>query len=248
MTFDDLLDELRNNILRDIAAPYLWSNATLARYIEDAQRQFARKSLCIRDASTPTATQVSLSAGIDTYTLHPSVYAVLSANFNRSSVDLARAGHSQLNGAVAPDALWFDVNDVTTFPPGAPRAFTTDEQTIGGSAGQSAITLRMFPVPSDAESGLLVNLRVVRGPLSAFTEDSGSQLCEIPEEYQLDMLEWAAYRALRNHDADGGSAGSAADHKARFGDAVLEAAKDAKRRMFTPMKWGFGHNGFTYTR
>jgi hypothetical protein len=248
MTFDDLLDELRTNMLRDIAAPYLWSDAALARYMQDAQQRFARQSLCIRDASTTSVTQISLSAGIDMYTLHPSVYAVVSANFNAGSVDLARAGHSQLDGSVAPDTLWFDVNDVTTFPPGIPRAFTTDEQTVSGTAGQAAITLRVFPVPSATEEGLPVNLRVVRGPLVPFTEDSGSQLCEIPEDYQLDMLEWAAYRALRNHDADGGSAGTADGHKARFDAAVAEAAKEAKRRMFTPMKWGFGRNGFTYIR
>ncbi len=248
MTLEDLLDELRTNILRDHAAPYLWTDLTLVRYIDDAQRRFARRTLCLRDAVTPDVTQVVLSTGVDAYPLHPSVLAVLSARYYADTSDLARVGHEQVSGAVAPDTLWFDINTVTGFPPGRPRAITTDEQSDLAAAGKAAVSLKVYPAPTIDENGRVIYLRVARLPLKPFSDDNRSAVCEIPEDYQLDMLEWAAYRARRTYDVDGGDPAKAESHKARFEEAVKEAQTEMKRKLFAPVKWVFGQNGFTYTR
>lgn len=248
MTLADLLDELRNTILRDIAAPFLWQDGTLVRYIDDAQRRFARRTLCLRDKTTPDATQITLETGVESYALHPSVIAVLSARYHEDTADLARVGHDQVSGALAPDTLWFDINEVMGFPPGRPRAILTDEQVDTETAGKAAISLRIYPAPTIDENGNIVYLRVARLPMVAFTESNLSAVCEIPEDYQLDMLEWAAYRARRTYDADGGEPARAEGHKARFEEAVKEAQTEMKRKLFAPMKWGFGRNGFTHSR
>jgi hypothetical protein len=52
MELSDLLDELRNNILYDRSdsvsgdPDQLWSDATLVRYINEAQRRFAKSWSC----------------------------------------------------------------------------------------------------------------------------------------------------------------------------------------------------------
>lgn len=248
MTLEDLLDELRNNILRDIAAPYLWTDGTLVRYIDDAQRRFARRTLCIRDATTLDVTQVTLETAVENYTLHPSVLAVISARYDTDTTDLARVGHSQVSGAIAPDTLWFDINTITGFPPGRPRAVLTDEQIDTDAPGKAAISLRVYPAPTLVENGKIIYLRVARLPMAAFSENNLSAVCEIPEDYQLDLLEWAAYRARRTYDADAGDSVKADSHRARFEEAVKEAQTEMKRKLFAPLKWGFGRNGFTHTR
>lgn len=248
MTLEDLLDELRNTILRDSAAPYLWTDPSLIRYIDDAQRRFARRTLCLRDATNADVTQVTLETGVYAYALHPSVLAVISARYDTDSSDLARVGHEQISGALAPDTLWFDINEVMGFPPGRPRAILTDEQIDTETPGKAAASLRVYPAPTADENGKVIYLRVARLPIVTFTENTLAVICEIPEDYQLDILEWAAYRARRTYDADGGDFSKAESHKSRFEEAVKEAQTEIKRKLFAPMKWGFGRNGFTHSR
>ena len=105
MNLTELLQELRENILYDRsdrvagADPFLWSDATLVRYINEAQRRFARQSLIIRDGSNNEATLVTLRDGVTEYALHPSVMGVLSARFAGDTADLARAGQAGRSGA-----------------------------------------------------------------------------------------------------------------------------------------------------
>jgi hypothetical protein len=105
--------------------------------------------------------------------------------------------------------------------------------------------MRVWPTPSADEEGLVLNLRVARLPLVTFTADKLREVCELPEEHQLDMLEWAAYRALRNSDIDGHS-DAAGKHEKRFDDAVQEILKDIRRKMHAPIAWQFGGNGFSW--
>ena len=100
MKLSELLDELRDGILHDVsnqiagASDYLWTDARLVRYINEAQRRFARLSLTIRDATTPEVCNVVLRAGQSQYDLHPSVLAVISARKDGDNADLVRAGHT----------------------------------------------------------------------------------------------------------------------------------------------------------
>jgi hypothetical protein len=98
MKLTDLLDELRNNILNDRGASTgdddkLWSNKTLVRYINEAQRRFAKRAYCIWDAVTPEVVDVTLVAGQVEYDIHPSIISVVSAKLEGSQTDLARIGH-----------------------------------------------------------------------------------------------------------------------------------------------------------
>jgi hypothetical protein len=248
MNLEELLSELRENLLRDNAElasgpdDHLWSDETLVRYINDAQQRFARKTLSLRDASTPEVTQVTLATGVSSYVLHSSVLAVVSGRYDVQTADLVRVGRARINVISKQDPAWFDPATAAQLNPGTPIAFSTDETL---DVDTKAVTLTVYPAPSASEAGKLVYIRVARLPLDRFTLDTMDMDCELDEDHQLDMLEWAAYRALRTSDIDGHSA-AAADHEKRFTDAIAEALRDIRRKMSAPIRFEFGQNGFTW--
>ena len=249
MNLEALLGELRENVLRDDAelasgpSDQLWTDETLVRYINDAQQRFARKTLSLRDASTPEVVQVTLVTGVSVYVLHASVLAVVSARYNTDTVDLARVGRARIAQYQPNDPPWFDPNNVSQMTPGRPIAFSTDEAIDADQKG--SVTMVVYPTPTATENDLNINLRVARLPLTRFDVDALDADCEIDDDYHLDMLEWAAYRALSNSDIDGHS-DSAEKHKDRFTDAVADVLKDVRRKMRAPMRFEFGQNGFSW--
>ena len=261
MNLGELVTELRDNILHDRsdqvsgASDYLWSNATLVRYINEAERRFATLSLILRDSTTPEVTQVPLVAGQTTYTLHPSVLGVISAKLAGDPADLARAGHGVLDTYRSPDPYFWDTSQFSTLPPGKPLAFTTDESVTADDRGsQSVVTLRVWPAPTADYAGVNVLLRVVRLPLNPLklasdgTIASSRQVPEVPELHHLEMLDWAAYLALRIVDLDKGTPARAGEFRQSFEEHVKRARSVVMRKLFTPQPWGFGRAGFAWEK
>lgn len=254
MNLRDKLTELRNNILRDRSAliagsnDQLWDDATLLRYIKEAEYRFARLTLLLSDSTTPEYTQIKLKTGVTTYSLNGLVICVNSARYDTDTGDLQRTGHSVVSQSSQPEFLSFDPSSATAPTPGRPVAFYTDETLVFANSGK--VTLSVYPAPSADENGKTVYLRVYRRPNTNYTKAAlnKDECGEIPEDYELDVLEWAAYRAQRNYDADGASLTTAEGHKARFDEAVKEALKDLRRKRFVPMAVQYGGNGFSYTR
>jgi hypothetical protein len=252
VTLAELLIELRENMLHDrsdqvagSASDYLWSDATLTQYINQAYFRFAREALCIRDAQTPNITTFKTAANQQTYQLDPSVIAVISARVVGEPCDLARAGHSDFGTYHTPDSYFFDPSQLSNLPPGKPLAFGTDEylgQTQMGTT--SAIVMYLYPMVSPTYAGLPIQLRVVREPVSRLTNPT--DLPELPMTHHLEMLDWAAYLALRVVDHDAGDPVRAQEFKASFEDATRKARLLAMRKMFTPLQHGFGRGGWSW--
>lgn len=255
MNLQELLTELRENILHDRSdrvagtPDYLWSDATLVRYINEAQKRLARRGLVIRDGTTAEVTQVALVAGQNEYPLHPSVLAVMSVRLTGDNADLARAGHAAFDTYHMPDPYFFDPSQIAQLPPGKPLAFATDEYLSADDYDSVSVpTLRIYPMPSDAYDGQIIRLRVVRLPLEELSLSRPTASPEVPSDHHLEMLDWAAYLALRIVDIDGGMPARANEFRASFEDHVKNARNAAMRKLFTPLQWGFGRNGFTWER
>jgi hypothetical protein len=253
MQLSDLLYELRYNILHDRSdrfggsPDYLWSDETLVRYINEAERRFARLSLCLRDGSTPAATQFTIRTGVQQYDLHPSVIAVMSVRMNGDHVDLARAGHATLDTYHVPDNYYFDPSQIFNLPPGKPLAYATDEYLSDTGAGSKQIvSLRIFPEPAVQYNNLGGKMRVVRLPIYPLTLSKLNATPEIPEDHHIEMLDWAAYLALRIVDTDAGLPQRAQEFAQSFAGHVKAARDLAMRKMFTPQQWGFGRNAFSW--
>lgn len=250
MKVSEKLAELRNNVLRDVSdiisgsAVTLWDDATLLRYIKLAERKFARETFCIRDSTTASVTQVTLQTGVRTYALDASVIGVLSARYELDTFDLQRSGHSVLMSVAPPEYLFFDPSSQYTLSPGKPLAYYTDETLVFTSVGK--VTISVYPDPSATEDGKKLYLRVVRMPLTDYSQPTADS--DIPEDYELDPLQWAAHLATRNHDADADSPPAAAKHETNYRTAVSAARKEMIRKIFSEMKWSFGTGGFSWTR
>ena len=249
MDIVELLHELRTNVLRDVAdldvdaetpegqaalnEVYLWTDETLISYINDAYRTFARRTLCLKDKNTAEICEVTLISGQAEYALDARILAVYSVTDEDDQRSLQRLGHSPLTGANA-DIAYRATHNITQA--GQPSDFTTDE---------SVRTLRLYPEPDDSQAGKVYRLRVARLPLVPLALPAGAEdplVPEIPEQYHMDMLEWAAWRALRNHDTDAENMNKASAHKKRFNEAIEEATAEHKLANYAPPQFKFNAN------
>lgn len=254
MNLSDQLTELRRNVLRDFSTQVsgntdqLWSDDVLVSYIGDAERRFCRHTSILRDADTPQVTQVVLHEGVSRYMLHSSIHAVISGRYDVDQFDLNRIGRTLLNDVVPIDTIFFDPSNFAQLSPGRPVAYSTDELLVFRSARATALVV--YPVPRAEEEGKIIQLRVARGPLRSYStsEYDLAMLSEIDEDYQLDVMEWAAYRALRNHDADAGDPADATTHRTAFEDAVEKCKSAMRSRLLSDAQFVFGTNAFTWVR
>lgn len=252
MTLGDQLQELRVAMLRDRSdqiagdSDQLWTDDQLLRYIKDAEDIFARRTMILKDATTARFCQLRLRAGVANYPMPKEVFAVISARAEGRDYDLKRTGRTLVQARDADTSLTFDPSQYGTLLPGAPLGFYTDETEVYDS--QNVATFSIFPVPDTAAAGTLLHLRVVRVPGCAYSRNDLKRESELPERYHLDVLDWAAYRAKRNNDADIGTTPSSADHKTAFEESIQRAMKDARRRMFVNTGLRYGSNGFTWGR
>lgn len=252
MNLQDLVDELRENILNDRSdrtagtADYLWLDATLVRYINEAQRRFAKRALVIRDSTTTEVVNVTIVAGITEYTLHPSIIGVLSAKISGATTDLIRVGHSILGEYITPAPVIYP-SSFEQLSPNAPMAFATDETLMEDDEGTIAtMTMRIYPTPRAEDAGDIIKLRVIRMPLDQLTTNNMQAIPEIPADHHLEMLDWAAYLALRIVDADAGNPKRAQEFANSFESHVAEARKLILRKLYVPQRWGFGRGGFSW--
>lgn len=239
MKTSELLEELRENILRDISDAvstdsdsYLLSDKSLVRYINDAQNKFASQTLCLRDETTPTITEVTLVVGQETYALDKRVLAVHTAR-GSTYRRLKRTTYSFLTGAYGD----FTRGNTTAlcWTPGEPVYFYTDRET--GKLG-------MYPAPSVefVEKNPKLYLRVSRLPLQPLVAEDLASEPEIPEQYHLDMLEWAAYRALMNSDIEVENMPRASSRRARFNEAVTQVKRESDRLLMRELQFDVNTN------
>jgi hypothetical protein len=253
MILSDLLSELRENILHDRSdqiagvTDRLWSDSTLIRYIDDAQQQFARRALCLRDSTTAEVVEVTLVTGQSDYVLHDTVLYVLSVRHEADEQDLSRIDHMTIGQPNRPPGGLYDPAQLRLLPDGKPIAFTTDAEISEDDGGyRSAVNLRLYPAPTAEWNGLKLKMRVVRLPLNRLTEAYLSAQPEIPEMHHIEMLDWAAYLALRIADHELGNPNRAHEFRKMFETNTMQARREALRKMFAPVGWGFGRNGFVW--
>lgn len=149
MTGQELIDYLRVDILRDAAAPYLWSDELLLRRLSEAESIHARRTYSILDDLQ------TIDAAVDTptYALPAGTMHVLSARVSTQAHDL----RSFTRKAIPSHLL------TST---GEPQIFTLDEATG---------VMRLYPVP---EASYTINLRIARLPAAPITESTSPEIPE----------------------------------------------------------------------
>lgn len=253
MKASQLLSTLRNGILNDrsnnsgSSCDHLWPDETLYSYINEAYFRMATEGLMLRDATTPEVTQFALVAGQRDYALHEAVVSVLSARVSTSQFDLSYVDHGTLSGARKPTDNFWNPSSSQPLQPGPPLAFTTDEGlTDTASNAVEQISFRIFPPPAPAQAGQIIQLRVIRKPLDEITSGNPDYEPELPREWHMRMLDWAAYLALRIVDDDQGAPKRAAEFAQMFEVNVMKQRKQVLSKLRQGQGWAFGRGGYAW--
>lgn len=181
-------------------APYLWSDDDFAEFLNEAQREAARRAHLLVD-STHAMTQVSIAAGDRVVALDPRIQGIRRARMSSSGIPLTLKS----------------VRDMDEYLPGwedsaasTPRLYVLDYQS--GAAC-------MYPPSANADT---LKLTVVRDPLNDLVKDDDAP--EINPRYHLALLNWVSYRAYSIPDADAGDPKKAetslADFEREFGTSA----------------------------
>ena len=172
MNTTELLAVFREEVF-DLTAPYLWSDALVYRYIDDAQKQFCRDTYGIADARNHS---LSTSAGVEWYDLDPRILKIRGATEQATgrSVIMVPAEkttdqHIRFDGAFGPI-----------------KAFVT---------GLEKNVLRAWPMPNQTQT---VTLSVFRLPTSIASGDD----FEIDEQHVLPLLFWVKHKAYDVQDTE----------------------------------------------
>ncbi len=196
MNTTELLDLFRQEV-SDVETPYLWSDALVYSYIDDAQKQFCRDTNGIADSRS---FKLTITPGIEWYAIDPKIIKLRDAVFQTTgqdvpiiSVEKMAENGMRFDGAVGPlKALISGLDDGM---------------------------LRAYPMPNEST---IVELRTFR--LSVDVE-AGDDF-EIAPKYHTWMLPWVKHRAYGVQDSEvfdkAASAKFLAEHKALMLDAKHE--------------------------
>ena len=174
MTLNDLISAFRNRA-DDTAEPYLWSDAEVKQYLNDAENEAADRARLILDASTAATCQIAAVAGTATYSLHQTILDVRRAKIGDSN-PLLKTSVEEL------DMEWPEWESAK----GEPTCYVDAEGVI-----------RLVPEPT--ENGVL-SLSVHRLPLESMV--LGADAPEIHARYHTRLIDWALRCAYLKRDSD----------------------------------------------
>ncbi len=176
MTAGELLAVFRSE-MNDDQLPYLWTDADVYRYIDDAQKMFCRNTDGIGDASTPAVVDIAVIPGTTWVNTHPSIRL------------MRRATRTDTGRPV----------EIVNFQDMADRQWFFDGRTGPVKAlviGEEPYRARVFP---DSSETVTVRLLVYRMPLEII---EGDQDFEIVEKHHQHLLLWTKALAYLKQDAE----------------------------------------------
>ena len=199
MNTTELLAVFREEVA-DMVLPYLWSDALVYGYIDDAQKQFCRYTFGIDDARSY---KLNVALGVEWYAINPKItrlFAASNALTGRDipilSLDQVLASHAVFDAATGP---------IECFVKGLQKN-----------------QLRAYPIPTEPT---LVYLRTQRLPQDIGAGDD----FEIDEQHHRNLLDWVKYRAYNVQDAEVTDESKADKYQARFAQYCREAKTEQGR-------------------
>lgn len=219
MILSELISVTRNVIEDEVTTMggELVDDATLIMYLNEAEQEAAIRGQLLFDSSTTDITQVSVMAGVASYSLDPRVLVVDRAILSTGTRPLMQYSMDDMD-ATLPN--W----EATT---GIPAVYIMD---VGNKR------LRLFPIPEETvemipeetpedpeveipapEVGPVYTLKlsVFRKPLVNMVARNDRP--EIDDEHHLPLVDWVAYRIFKSNQ-ELLNPGRAQDHYVAFND------------------------------
>ncbi|WP_157443354.1 hypothetical protein [Curvibacter lanceolatus] len=166
----------------DAAAPYLWSDAEIVNYLNEAVNEACIRARLIEDSATTAVCSVTLSEGVGTYTLHPSIQHVDRVVWNGAALD-----PSDLAREDADDLRW-------STRISSPLRYLTN--------GTNQLTVVPAPNAVAIAADSALHLTVKRIPLVDLDPAVGTGVPEIPAVYHPLLKDWIYRCAYLKQDAD----------------------------------------------
>lgn len=198
MTPSELLDFFRIEV-DDLKTPPLWSDEDIDRYMDKAQRAFARATDCFLDSTTKAVTQIPIKANEALVTLSPLVTKIRRAELASSSrlvrlVTMAEMDEGALlgHGLIRDYGEGFGLSIAQRWrlATGEPRFAVTDFQ---------ADKLLLAPKPTSVDTLALTTYRL---PLKTILNSESPAFEIIDEDHQYGLLLYMQKLAYMKQDAD----------------------------------------------
>jgi hypothetical protein len=186
---EDYLDTTAGDAVGELSV------SVLNRYINEAEQEACKRWDIIYDVSTSAVCEITAADGTRAYALHPKTTKIAQAVFTPAAGTAARL--TQVTYSELIDYAG------ATWATGKPTYFAVRDR-----------KLYLYPVPGTAEDGQTVSLEVWRLPLNDLALDTDT--FEVDEQYQPDLLHWAAYRARSRRDEELGDPQGAGFHLGNF--------------------------------
>jgi len=193
--------------VRDEAAPYLWSDAEIYSYMDDAQKMFCRLTGGLADYSSPLC-EIPVSAGARTVAYDPRILKLRGIRRVSDGEGVKVLNYEDMDVRYADHRNWER--------PGPIQAVITGMEA-------NKLVLVGTPVVDDA-----LRATVYRLPLEAVTETSTS--FEIDEQHHRHLLSWMKHLAHEKQDAETYDRGRAAEFRQKFLEYCAEAKGERERR------------------
>lgn len=208
----------------------LWSDETLVRFFNEAQRILCRRAWCIIDEAQAQAGVIVLRTGVKKYDLHKSVLRVYTATPEDQDYPLTRHDSIALRTPRPYSSDIFPMNTPTSATPGRPLGCATDSGTR---------SIEVYPAPSSTENGLRVLLKVARLPVCWLDVGKTDDSPEVPEDYHLPICDYSAGRCLTMPNVDSANKADGRELLKNFDALVWEARRDRQRAERSDNRWGF---------
>lgn len=202
MNSTEMLAAFRDE-MADQELPYLWSDAAVYRYVDDAQKMFCRLTEGIEDARNYTLDVVPSTVWYDVGPLVLKVRAATRADDGRSvpivAMEKMRSEGITFDGTVGPL-----------------KAFVS---------GFERDSLRAWPIPNET---VTVELAVFRLPSASIT--TTAQTLEIDPQHHEGLLLWAKHKAYDKQDSETFNKTKSSEYGQRFRAYCAAARVEQERR------------------
>lgn len=186
----------------DTVAPFLWSEDEIYRYMDEAQREFVRRTGGISDSSTEAIIRVEFSPNEAFAALSPLILTIRDASretdgrmvdvFNIEDFKFDNLGRSRVREDYwSPWTAWYR----SVGPEWRQRTGSPIKAVI---VGVEENKLRGWPIPTESD---VVLLDVYRLPKDEIKKSSQCQF-EIAQQHHFYLLQWMMDLAYQKQDVD----------------------------------------------
>ena len=200
MDSSGLLSQFRIEV-NDLAAPYLWSDAEIYLYIDQAQKMFTRLQGGFADA-TSAITRLNVTAGDVFIPISPLILKLREARRTADSRELQILNFEDLQGRYGTEDYGYNSIYRIDNRPGELEAIVV---------GMEANKIRLMRIPTTDQT---IDLIVYRMPLTSIT--GATQPLEIDEQHHLYLLHWVKHLAYLKQDAEAYDRSKATEYEQKF--------------------------------